>query len=162
MRSKLKGIKHLVQCHCILPQFKKMNDPIFHQFIVFSIERDGKIDEKYSNCNNCGVMHKIYDICKSEIVIGKEDDISIIGIDDIEYMIPQRLSELLRKNNCDLPTWENALFLIDNKIFNGDLIISRSRSQGQINLKILSILSENRFKIRNEIISNDIVREEIE
>ena len=30
------GIKHLIQCHCILPQYRNIDDPIFHKFIVFS------------------------------------------------------------------------------------------------------------------------------
>ena len=67
------GQKHTIQCHCILPQYKGRKDPIFHKVVVFSvIGDDDKVQEKIVNCNNCGVPHRIIDICQSEIIFKDE------------------------------------------------------------------------------------------
>ena len=43
------GVKHLIECHCILPQFKKKQPPIYHKFTVYSkFNSDtGNVIEKY-------------------------------------------------------------------------------------------------------------------
>ena len=108
------GIKHLIQCHCILPQYRRMKNPIFHKFTVYSKwNKDGGIIDKISQCNNCGVIHKIIDICKSEIIPGKDESRLITHLDDIKIMLPQDLASILENYDCDLPTYENAKFILD-------------------------------------------------
>ncbi len=70
-------------------------------------------------------------------------------------MIPERLSKILRKNECDLATWENALFVIDNDVKNSDIVISRVSLGSNTQLKILTINSNN-YRLRNEILERDI------
>ena len=31
------SVNHLIECRCILPQYKKAIDPPFHKFVVFSV-----------------------------------------------------------------------------------------------------------------------------
>ena len=46
-------IKHLVECNCVLPQYKDMDPTIFHKFIVFSeIKKDGSVKQSYIKCNS--------------------------------------------------------------------------------------------------------------
>ena len=79
------GIKHLVSCHCVLPQFRKMKNPIFHKFVVFSKLENDNVVPKIAKCNNCGVLHKVIDICKSEFIHGHEDSVrSIVQVDYIK------------------------------------------------------------------------------
>ena len=79
----MQGFKHLVQCHCILPQYRKMKDPVFHKFVVFStIDKKDNVEPKNVQCNNCGVIHKVFDICKSEI----ETILLNLGIDYNEFI----------------------------------------------------------------------------
>ena len=79
------GTKHLIQCHCVLPQYRRMKDPVFHQFVVYSkINKDGTLKPKVGKCNNCGVFHNVIDFCKSEILHDYEGDGFLITIDDIE------------------------------------------------------------------------------
>ena len=52
---------------------------------------DDRVILKYAACNNCGVIHRVTDICRSEIVIGKDENNTIIGIEDIAYMLPKNL-----------------------------------------------------------------------
>ena len=81
----MRGVKHLIQCHCMLPQFRNMKEPIFHKFPVFSVIDNSDITiEKFSICNNCAALHKVVDICKSEIVIGADDRNVARTIEDVK------------------------------------------------------------------------------
>ena len=92
----MKGAKHLIQCHCILPQFRRMKDPIFHKFVVFTVIDDNdKVLPKIVHCNNCGIVHNVVDICQSEIVTGREMSLSVMTKEDIRACIPENLSKLL-------------------------------------------------------------------
>ena len=54
-----------------------MKNPPAHEFIAFSIlGEDDKVEESYVKCNNCGITHKVVDLCKSEI-LDKSDDWSV-------------------------------------------------------------------------------------
>ena len=89
------GIKHNVQCHCVLPQFRRRTDPPFHEFVVFSIlDTSDVVEPKTVQCNNCGIVHRVIDICRSEIVSGRED-CSFVTKADLSYMLPGQLKEFL-------------------------------------------------------------------
>ena len=78
------GTKHLVQCHCVLPQYRKMQDPVFHKFVVYSrYDENMKIKDRLARCNNCDAVHRVIDLCKSEIVTKIEDTDVIIDEDEI-------------------------------------------------------------------------------
>ena len=84
----MSGLKHLIQCHCVLPQYRRMKDPVFHQFVVYSkFNKDNVLKPKVSKCNNCGVFHNIVDFCKSEILHDYEGDGFLITIDDISRCV---------------------------------------------------------------------------
>ena len=45
------GIKHLIECNCVLPQYQNTKKPIFHKFTVFSIiDEDNQIQDKNVIC----------------------------------------------------------------------------------------------------------------
>src|SRR4051812_34631188 len=100
------GLKHLITCRCVLPQFKRLPEPPQHQFIVFSIiDDEGTAQIKFSQCNNCGIIHKVIDVCRSEIV-SRESMNSIVKIDDVKINLPSNLSNILESNAADLASWE--------------------------------------------------------
>jgi len=144
----VEGIKHLVQCHCVLPQFKDRSDPIFHKFTVFSIIDDSDtVQPKFSQCNNCGVIHKIVDICKSELT-SKEESRSIPNIEDIKFSLSSDLSRVLDSYQCDLATWEQAEWIFLNKLWDRWILLSRDEDeQGEIHGKRLIFSDEGRFRI---------------
>lgn len=151
------GMKHLVTCRCVLPQFKRMPTPPQHQFIVFSvIEDDGTVRPKLVQCNNCGIVHKIVDVCKSNVVNGKEALASIVTIDEIKASLPPRLAEILTTNDVDLPTWEAAQFIIESKSWGQFVVLGTDVDENVRQGKYLRILGENMFKIepftRDEIV----------
>ena len=151
----LEGIRHLIECHCVLPQYRNKNPPVFHKFIVFSAINDDQVQKKLAQCNNCGILHRIVDICKSEIVHGLEEGASLRTIEDLKISLPQRLSDFLVTQKLDIATWEFIEFLIDNKS-EKDVVISRTEAGDITQLKILQINADGTFKVINETSQNDV------
>lgn len=143
----MQGQKHLIKCRCILPQFKKMIDPPFHQFIVFSIIDDNDhVKPKLAICPNCGAVHKVIEISKSEITT-KESAKSILTIEDIKQSLPTNISSILEKNDVDLPTWEMAQFIYENKRWGEFVVLSTEHDDDLKQGKYLTILGESLIKI---------------
>ena len=142
------GIKHLVECHCILPQYKDAKKPVYHKFVVFSvIDEHDSVVIKHAQCTNCGVIHRVYDISRSEAVLGNDETTSVITIDDIQYSIPQRVAEVLKSYEVDLPTWEEVAFIIENKIWNKKLILTKEATEIGKQGKTIRFLSADSFRI---------------
>jgi len=151
----LEGIRHLIECHCVLPQYRNKNPPVFHKFIVFSAINDDQVQKKLAQCNNCGILHRIVDICKSEIVHGLEEGSSLRSIEDLKVSFPQKLSDFLVVQKLDIATWEFIEFLIDNKL-EKDVVINKTEAGDITQLKILQINADGTFKIRNETRQVDV------
>lgn len=137
----------MITCRCVLPQFKRTKDAPLHQFVVFSTEDDeGNFCVRFAQCNNCGIVHKVIDYCRSEIC-AKEAMASIPTIDDIKLALSPRLAEILDANNVDLATWEKAKFIIENKRW-GDFVVLASDVDDDLRQgKYVQILGENLFTV---------------
>ncbi len=144
------GLKHLITCKCILQQFKNLKNPPFHQFVVFSILNDDKMQLKFAQCNNCGIIHKITDVCTSEIV-NKEYLSSLKLLDDIKCCIPEKLLSVLEKYNIEFPIWENIQFNIENELWGEPIILLNDKIDGVLQTKYLILLGKNLFKIDDQI-----------
>lgn len=144
----MKGLKHLIECHCILPQFRNSKERKYHKFIAFSIidDADGVIP-KHAACNNCGVIHNVFDIGKSEILAGVEAG-AVIQKEDISLMIPTSLTQVLESYDCDISVWEHALFVLQNEKYPEEIVISRKTDEDIVSGKILLIENVNKFQIR--------------
>lgn len=152
------GQKHLIACRCVLSQFKQLSSPPRHQFIVFSIiDDDDKVKIKFAQCNNCGLIHKVTDICKSEIIHTKESMTSLITVDDIKMSLPTNLVMILESNNADLPTWEATQFFYEQKNWGMFIVLSTDVDSDLRQGKYVRLLGENLFKVepytREEVIS---------
>lgn len=152
------GLKHLVTCRCTLPQFKRSPNPPMHQFTVFSvIGDDDRVIPKYAQCNNCGIIHRVVEINRSEIINGKESMNSIVRVEDIKGTLPPRMQELLESNDVDLPTWELAKYIYDNKRWGEFVVLSSDSDEGTRSTKYLRILGENLYDVggaeREEVIT---------
>lgn len=143
----MQGMKHLVECNCILPQMKGKEKAIFHSFVVFSnINDDGDVLEKFSQCNNCGAIHRVYDICKSEI-LKKESHILVQTIQDVSLSIPSELSSILVTYKCEIATWEHVQFIYLNQLWGEYTLVSRETENGITIGKRLIIEGPTKFKI---------------
>lgn len=146
----MNGQKHLIKCRCVLPQFKKREIPPVHQFIVFSVlDNEGTISPKYTQCNNCGVIHKVTDICRSEIQSGKENMNSLIKIEDIRPCIHPNFSAILESNNADLATWEAVQFIVENKQWGGHVVLTTDTDGEEIHGKYMRIVGETMCKVES-------------
>lgn len=143
------GVKHLVKCRCVMAHLKNMNNPPVHQFIVFSELVDDKVVVKYAQCNNCGSIHKVTDICTSEIIPNKEEANTIMSVDEIKLGLPANLVKILELNNVDLPTWEMASFYFENKMWGNFVVLTSDYDEGNKTGKYLQILGESLFKVNS-------------
>ena len=152
------GIKHLIQCHCILPQYRNLDDPIFHKFVVFSkIDSSGDVIPRLCRCNNCEVIHKIVDLCKSEIASGSDSLDGISSIDDIRTGLSDGLCKILDTHECDKATWEQIEDIIDNKEWESKVVISKQSFGGSTQVKILAVNGSDMFKIETILRQDDII-----
>jgi len=116
--------------------------------LVFSVIGDDEsVKVKFAQCNNCGIIHKVTDICTSEILPGKEAMGSIVKIEDVKTSLPPNLSDILERNNCDLPTWEQAQFILENKQWGNFVVLAVEEEAGIKQGKYVRIMSETFFKV---------------
>ena len=144
------GVKHLVQCHCILPQYRNRPEPVFHKFTVFSVVENDRVVEKISQCPNCGVIHKIIDICKSEILIGKDENRTLIEKSDLALSLPEKVIDLLETYSCDLPTWEHCAFILQEQKWGEKVKIVSDDADDKISSKFLFFNGYDSYKILTE------------
>ena len=151
------GTKHLVQCHCILPQYRNMNTPLFHKFVVYStVSESGDINVSLAKCNNCGVVHKIVDFCKSEVMIGQEDSMAVVTIEDVRSNIPEKIAGILDKHVCDVATWQQVEDIFDNEEWGSVVTISTQKAGDSTQIKSIKINSESRFKVQADIRKDEL------
>ena len=152
------GQRHLVECHCILPLYKNKQPAVYHKFAVYSLlnEKTGKVEEKYVTCNNCGVIHFVKEFCKSEIRAGKENLGSIRSIQEVSLRLPPKITEILKSYNSTIDIYEEVEDVLDNSAFPRQIVIRREIIDEKYHLKILNLLSKDRFKIISEILEDTI------
>lgn len=143
------GVKHLVKCVCVLPQLSKLQNPPSHEFVVFSIY-DNETDDfesTFVKCDNCGIVHKITDICSSTIMKGKEDLRTIVTIEDVKNSVTEKLSSILEQHHCDLPTWQQVAWILETQSWGSSVILTSEYIDGTRQGKSLIIISESLYKI---------------
>ena len=142
-----RGIKHNIQCLCVLPQYRKRANPPFHEFVVFSVvDESDTVEEKYAQCNNCGVIHRVVDLCKSEVATDRAE-IVILSKEDIKMMLPSPVANTLENYSCDLPTWEHALFIVNEKKWEDFIVLERNIIDEGFEGKLLRFKEDNRYSI---------------
>jgi hypothetical protein len=131
-----------------MPQYRKQKDPPYHQFIVFSLIDDADTAiTKHAKCNNCGVIHNIIDICKSEILLGEEVG-AVMSKEDCGMMLPSGVKQMLETYNCEVPDWEHALYILQNEKWNEFIIVHREETdKGDLTGKILKFLSLGNYRL---------------
>ena len=152
------GIKHLIECHCTLKIYEGSDNHLYHKFPVYSkIDTNGKIVEKLAQCNHCQTIHKVYDICKSDILrSGKDDHKTAVSKEDIALQLSDKINNVLLRYDCDISTWEQILDYCENDFWDQKIILNRELVDGKYHVKVLTLISENKVKIENKVIENDI------
>jgi len=154
------GIKHLVECHCVLKMYKGEKDVFNHKFPVYSkIDKSGKIIPKLAKCNNCESLHYVYDYCKSDLRGGKDQTSVTLSTEDLALSLPDKLVSILVKSECDISTWEHCLDIIEEERWGEFIVLNRDVIDENQQVKILFIKSENLFKVENKVINSLIILE---
>lgn len=150
MNKEKTGIKHLIECNCVLPQFKNRKNPVWHKFPVFSIiDEDDQFVVKFVQCNNCGIIHKVKEVGTSEITT--KDNVNVIRkIEDIRMGLPDNIVGILEQYKCDLPIWEEVEFIIDEQQWNSYVVLSREEmTDGTVIGKMMLIKGPSLIKIES-------------
>lgn len=141
-------IKHIIECKCILPQFKTVQPSVFHKFIVFSVlDSQGMVEPHYAQCNNCGVIHRITEIGTSRIV-KKETMPSLVSIEDLKATLPPKLVGILELHDCPLPYWEEAAFIVKNRLWGKGFVLAKEFDGSLLMGKYIVILGETLYDIK--------------
>ena len=152
------GIKHLVECHCILPQYKNSDSPVFHKFTVFSIidDESDTTEVKFSACNNCGAVHKVIDIAKSEIITGRDEVPTAMTIEDFKMSLPSDLYDLLLSYQKEVADFEHAQFILEESKWNDHIILTREELDDMIQGKLVRFIASDRFRVESYIIKRTV------
>ena len=152
MNNNKNYIRHLIECQCVLKIYENRSKAIYHKFSVFSKIVDDVIEEKYVECNNCGAIHKILDVCQSDILWGKDGLLGLVNkIEDIKFNLDnsgnEKIVEILISNKIeDISIWEFVESLFENEE-EGQITLSKNEIEDRIVSKILYII-KNGFKIK--------------
>ena len=152
------GYKHTLKCQCILPQFKKRKDPVFHEFVVFSTTTNEQFNESFVQCNNCGVVHRVVDWCKSEIIKGKENLSSVATKEELSLQIPAEIISLLESSNSNLAQYQHVAFIIEHDKFGEKVLLEKEEVEGYATGKFLSLKKNGKFKVEPFTYQSEIRR----
>jgi hypothetical protein len=148
--------RHLIKCRCILKQNKNSSTNDFFAFITCSLVIDGVVQTSFAECPNCGILHKIIDICRSEI-INKSDLAGVTKtIDDIKLSLPEKLVTLLSAHELDISTWQHAANIIEHELWGNFIILKRESLGSDEVIKFIRVLSATLFKIETKNGQNTI------
>ena len=144
------GTKHIIECHCVLPQYREKSEIVYHKFVVFSvIDKSDTVIPGFAQCNNCATIHKVYDICKSEIVAGKDESAAVEKINDVAISLPIGLVELFQNYDLEISDYQYARFILENKIWDSIVVLSTESTDDDKTGKILRIVNENKFRVES-------------
>jgi hypothetical protein len=93
----------------------------------------------------------VYDLCKSEIVTGKDELRSVSTKKEVGFSIPGDLRDLLETYGCDLPTWELIKFVLDEQRWGEKIILSHETVGDETTGKVLTVVSGDRFMLESYI-----------
>ena len=142
------GIKHLVRCVCILPQLSKVANAPQHEFAVFSVlDEAGEFGKTFVQCPNCGIVHKIVDVCTSTICRGRDELSSAITLNDVRPSVSEKLAVVLEQNQADLPTWQHVAWILEEKRWGSNVVLTSEYVDGIKQGKVLTVYGETLFKI---------------
>ena len=113
-----------------------------------------KEDHHHLVCNNCNALHKVIDLCKSEIIKGKDDFKGALSISDIKFSLPSNIVNILETYHADLASWEYAKFIIDNQKWGSYVVLTTDEADDLVQGKMLVFISASTINIESFSRSN--------
>ena len=151
-------ICHVLECQCILPIYSKVEKPVFHQFIVFSKYDNNSLEEKYVECNNCGVIHQVTNCNKSNILSDTTNYKSlVVNKEDLSYSLPSKYLDFLTKKEVEeIYIWEKINFLLENNI-SDTVLYRRSNVDNFVICEFIEVIDSDNFKLKKEKLQRDVI-----
>jgi hypothetical protein len=112
------------------------------------IDEEDEVVPRLVICNNCGVIHKVIDICKTEIAIGNDSMRSVMTKEQIGQSLHPNIVGLLDAHECDISVWEHVSFIVQNEIWGSILTITQEDIGGMVQAKTLEILAADRVRLQ--------------
>ena len=132
----------------MLPQYRNAKKPLYFGFNVFSeIDEGNNITCKFLQCPNCGVIHKVYDACRSEIITGKDESAMVRNLTDVKLSIPENFVELLENHGCEFADYEKLEFILDNKMWSEYILLSKDYEDNSRVGKMLTFSDNGKPKV---------------
>jgi hypothetical protein len=82
---------------------------------------------------------------------GKENMSSIVTVDDIKAGMPANLIDILDRNDVDISSWEQAQFILENKLWGDFVILAAEEESGVKQGKYVRFMSETFFKVESYV-----------
>lgn len=154
----MRGVKHLVQCHCVLPQFRGADPPIFHRFVVFSVlNDDDTVVERVARCPSCDALHRVIEIGRSEIVPGRDGSASVMDIEDVKSQLPTSLVTVLERHKVDEATYEQALYYVNTYNTEDPIVLAKeSLGDGKTSIKALWLRADRSLRIETIVRQDEV------
>lgn len=149
--------KHLVECNCVLPQFKHSTPPVWHHFVVFSeIDEAGAVIPSFVQCNNCGMIHKVTEIGVSS-TLKRDTFMALPSLDEIKSGLPERLQKELTGYEIDLPTCQEIAFIFQHQLWGRTVVLQKEQVEEFLVGKLLQVVGNSiwRFQSFQEEVSNE-------
>jgi hypothetical protein len=74
-------------------------------------------------------------------------------------MLPDKVANILIKNQCDISDFEHALDIIEEKAWGSHIVVKRDIVGEEQQIKLLTFKDENIVKIENRPIKSIVVKE---
>lgn len=137
--------RHAIRCRCLL---KQQRDQSPFTFLTCSLLVDGAVVPSYVECPNCGIMHRVFDICRSEIQGRVELTGAVKTIDEIRTSLPDKISSVMSSYELDVSSWQQAQLIIDNALWGEHVILkSEQLADGVKLVKVMRILGASLVKV---------------
>lgn len=141
-------IKHLIECNCLLPQFKHSDPPMWHHFVVFSeIDDTGAIIPSFAQCNNCGMVHKVTEVGVSS-TLKRDTFMALPTIDELRNALPERLQKELSGYEVEIPTLQEILFIFQHQMWGKTVILQKEQVEEYLVGKVLQIIGVSLWRIQ--------------
>ena len=139
--------RHAIKCRCVLKQQDK-REPEQFTFLTCSLINDGAVVPSYVECPNCGIMHKIHDVCRSEIQNRAELTGAVQTIDEIRASLPDKVSSLMSSYELDISSWQQAQLIVEHKLWGEHVLLKTELLPDDVKLvKLMRILGPTLVKV---------------
>jgi hypothetical protein len=118
------------------------------RFSVYDDETN-EFEVTFVQCTNCGVVHKVIDLCASAVLRGRDEMNSVITVDDVKNSVPPTMAAVLELHKADLPTWQQVAWIVEEKRWGSYAVLTSEYIDGTRQGKVMTILGETLYKITN-------------